>query len=448
MVNPTPKILASGFYIFLPSHHKKHQKMSTLDVLTLIKGAIEAKVAHKIYSEDSEIFIPTSTGTKQFVATGKTSYRRKDRNSKEFLTIGGLYDLLQHGLHTGGQYTDYKKKSKHKNKVGVLDWYELKRYLTGEVETTKQVTSTGGVDNEDSDNNVATGEGSNRGIGGGGEEDGQSGGSGSSSSLSSSAQSSQLLMAAERSLKRKRELIEASGMSEEEAAQCASRARSQETNQVVTRQNVLNDVQADYTEVIKSMQAVTRKAAKKKEKSEAPSRIPKYPIILVSESTSKAKISMWNILQFLGEGTYVSIKDAKSNAGRGAKEPRVLTLLHNNVTFRILPIGITSKKDVWSANDYSRVVGLFADGSTWAYKGWPMETVDVFNSTAGFHLFYADEKPHANCKQWIVEKIAIDKYKRHNDAVAVGKIWNCIDHFISSKMPEYLPENWKNPHMK
>ena len=429
-----------------------------MDVVTLIKSAIEAKVAHKIYSEDSDIFIPTSTGTKQFVATGKTSYRRKDRNSKEFLTIGGLYDLLQHGLHTGAQYTDYKKKSKYKDKVGVLDWYELKRYLTGESETTKQVTEQPDKDdkadhskNNNNNKDVAKPTGKKSSSSSSSSAASSSASSSSSSSnLSSSAQSNQLLMAAERSLKRKRELIEASGMTEEEATACAKAARTQETSQVVTRQNVLNDVQANYIEVMKSMETVTRKATKKKEKDPKKLvRIPKYPIILVSESTSKAKISMWNVLQFLSEGRYMSIKEAKKHAARGQKEPKVLTLTRNNVTYRILPVGTSSKGDkFWSSNDYSRVVGLFADGSTWAYKGWPMDVVDVFNSTAGFHVYYAGEKPHANCQQWIVENISVDKNRRHHDAVAVQKIWSSIDRFVSSKMPEYLSENWKNPHMK
>ena len=433
--------------------------MSTLDVLKLIKSAIEAQVAHQIYSEDSDIFIPTSTGTKQFVATAKTVYRRKDRKSKEFLTVGGLYDLLQQGLHTGSQYTDYKKNSLNKEKVGVLDWYELKRYLTGESDTTKQVHEDDNNNNSravNSHSSSSTGSSSSSSSSTGShrthERNAASATSSTAaSSMSSSAQSS-LIMAAEKSLKRKRELIEASGMTEEAATACASRARSQESSQV-TRQNILDDVQADYSEVKRAMESVTRsteKSTKKKEEKKKVERVPKYPIILVSESTSKAKISMWNVLQFLSEGRYVSVKDAKKNHSGGTKEPKALFLKRNNgVTYRVLPVGITGKgPKYWSPNDYSRVVGLFADGSTWAYKGWPTGIVEIFNNTAGFHVYYIQEKPHANCQQWMCDKITIDKNKRHHDAVAVAKIWQAIDSFVKHHYDEYLPENWKDPQMK
>ena len=327
---------------------------------------------------------------------------------------------------------------------------ELKQYLTGEIDTSKQIM-TGDASNEALNNGtMGNNMTSSRSVGG----SARNGGFGAS--MSSEAQSNELLMAAERSLKRKRELIEGSGMMEDEALQCAVKARNQETTQS-NRNSILDVVQGDFSEVLESHQAVSLKSNKKSKAEEAKklTRDSKWPIILVSESTSQAKISMWNALSLLGDDRrYVSIKDAKKAAsGRGSggvrKEPKQVLLVRNNVTYRILPIGITSKSQYWSKNDFSRVVGLFADGSTWCYKKFPGKTpVNVFNSVVGFHLYYADEKPQPNCQKWIVDKIAIDKNKRHHDAVAVQKIWRRIDTFISHKKPEYLPENWKNPRSK
>ena len=84
-------------------------------VVTLIRNAIQAKVAHQIRSEDGNVFIPTSTGTKQFVATGKTTY--KDRSSKEFVTVGSLYNMVNAGIHTGLSFADYKKNPTYKRQT-------------------------------------------------------------------------------------------------------------------------------------------------------------------------------------------------------------------------------------------------------------------------------------------------------------------------------------------
>ena len=375
-------------------------------VVTLIRNAIQAKVAHQIRSEDGNVFIPTSTGTKQFVATGKTTY--KDRSSKEFVTVGSLYNMVNAGIHTGLSFADYKKNPTYKEKVGVLDWMELKRYLTGEIETSKQIMTGDATENEGSSGSVLAAGSRGRG--------GRSGQSGSGTSASGSAESNQLLIAAERSLKRKRELIEGCGMTEKQANECADNAKNQEIKQG-SRTSILDVVQGDFTEILNTHRNVAKLSNKKSKKVDKlkPIRDAKYPIILVSASTSQAKLSMWNSVSFLGaERRYVTIKDAKAHgSGRNgaSKEPKQLMLTRNNVKFRILPISVTSKKAAWSPNDYSRVVGLFTDGSTWCYKKWPSSNpVDVFNSTAGFHLYFADEKPHPNCQKWIVDKIAIMLY--------------------------------------
>ena len=457
MVNrdSSPAFHASDLVFFkklLQNHTKKkreRQTMSKLDVLTLIRGAINAKVGHQIVCEEGDVLIPSSTGMKQFVATGKTSY--KDRSTKEMITVGSLFNMVQAGIHTGTNFADYKKNPDFKEKVGVLDWMELKRYLTGEIETSKQIMNGDEVDDEGNDGKNGSGgaSGSARGNGAGGA--GNRSGSGGASSSSGGAQTSQLLMAAERSLKRKRELIEGSGMTEEEASKCAERAKKQESS-TGTRTTVLDVVQGDFSEVLAAHKAVTKshkksKATKAEEKNK---RVPKYPIILVSESTSQAKVSMWNVLSFLQEGRYMTIKEAKQNAPPGSKEPKQHAMVHNNVTYRILPIKSTLNDKIWSDNDFSRVVGLFVDGSTWGYKKWctKMPLVDIFSSTAGFHVHFADEKAHPNCQKWIVDKVVVDKNNRYMDAVAVEKIWRKINGFIAGKMPEYMAENWQNPHKK
>jgi hypothetical protein len=47
-----------------------------------------------------------------------------------------------------------------------------------------------------------------------------------------------------------------------------------------------------------------------------------------------------------------------------------------------------------------------------------------------------------------VDKVVVDKNNRYMDAVAVEKIWRKINGFIAGKMPEYMAENWQNPHKK
>ena len=113
----------------------------TNGALYLVRKAVGAKVASQIYLDGGDVFIPTSTGPKQFVATGKTSYQ--DRSTKEFLTVGCLYELIQAGIHTGTQYGQYKDNDAFKEKVSVLEWLELRRYLTGKIATSSQIVKPG-----------------------------------------------------------------------------------------------------------------------------------------------------------------------------------------------------------------------------------------------------------------------------------------------------------------
>ena len=156
-----------------------------------------------------------------------------------------------------------------------------------------------------------------------------------------SKSSADVAMEREIAEKRKRELLEDSGMTREEAETCTKRARQQEVR-VGTRSNVLNVVQGDFSfavtmanEVVKSKNdkptsrsgAVGARAGT--DKSFGMQCDPKFPIIIVPEPTMRARLCMWNVVQFLHDGKYVKVEVAKQKAkGAGnsqrARVPREL----------------------------------------------------------------------------------------------------------------------------
>ena len=83
------------------------------------------------------------------------------------------------------------------------------------------------------------------------------------------------------------------------------------------------------------------------------------------------------------------------------------------------------------------------------YRVFPHEFLCDKNDCFGIRnqqILISDfDHPSKVTASWIVDKIAIDKNKRHHDAVAVTKVWNKIDNFIAHTRPEYLPENWVEP---
>lgn len=414
---------------------------STSSALHLFRKAVDAKVADKIYLDDGDVFIPTSTGFKQFVATGKTNYQ--DRSTKEFITVGCLHDLIKAGIHTGTQYGQYKDNTEFKEKVSVLEWLELRRYLTGQITTSSQIVQPG----QTSSSSITTSY------------------SNSPPAPSGYEYTTSAAEAEEFARKRKRELLDECGMTNAEAEACNKKVKQQEMKPI-SRSHVLNVAQADFTFALAMANEITKSKNESSKNSVAVvgSRTgtdksfglgcePKFPIILVPEPTRRARICMWNVVNFLRDGEFVHVDVAKKKAaaqgnGMRVKEPQELFMDHEGVTFRLLPVSITQKPRQWSANDFKRVVAVFADGTTFRYKGWPYKSPEsIFHSVQGFHVHYVDEGPEPLCKKWFCDKVPVHKAdaQRFQDKRAVVKVWERLESYIRLKKQAYTPKNWKNP---
>jgi parafibromin len=183
---------------------------------------------------------------------------------------------------------------------------------------------------------------------------------------------------------------------------------------------------------------------------------PKYPIIIVPEPTRTARLCMWNAKSFLQDGVYVKVEAAKAAAkaaanGKRLKEKQQDFVERGGVKFRILPVSITQKPKFWSQNDFKRVVAVFADGTTFRYKGWPQKSPEaIFHEIQGFHVHYVDEGPEEKCKKWFVDKVPVrkDDAQRFLDKSAVVKVWERLDLFIKLKKPAYIAKNWVDPEGK
>lgn len=141
-------------------------------------------------------------------------------------------------------------------------------------------------------------------------------------------------------------------------------------------------------------------------------------IIIVPASTS-ALITMYNAQEFLENGNYVPVAQAKTT---GVK-PVNIQFKHNGMAFEII-----DNPARLALSDWSRVLACFCVSSTWQFKGWKWENpVELFQHVLGFHLYFDDVALEASVAGWNVTKIALSRNKRHLDATAVMNFWNRVE---------------------
>ncbi|KAJ3020783.1 accessory factor associated with RNA polymerase II [Thoreauomyces humboldtii] len=185
--------------------------------------------------------------------------------------------------------------------------------------------------------------------------------------------------------------------------------------------------------------AETRHASSKPQPQAKPSsRAPKTPEsripIIIVPSAPTARLTLWNVKQFLGGTLYIPTQKFVDNGD--AKESRVVLerqLRPNHPggvrfprTYHVVDSADNIKPEEWP-----RVVAAFVTGQTWQFSSWKVkDPKHLFVQVKGFCLKYTDEPAPGEVNNWAVVKLDIPRGIRHNDYTAVNKFWDQLDAFI------------------
>lgn len=174
-----------------------------------------------------------------------------------------------------------------------------------------------------------------------------------------------------------------------------------------------------------------------------------YPIIIVPMSTSSL-MNIYNIKDFLENGRFVTPEEAKFKS-----QKRESVVIVNRKPTSYLPLPISDQQIITyhvidschrlRANDWNRVVAVFAQGTTWQFKGWKYDNpVDVFSHYKGFHVKYEDTTADSSIRSWDVTILSVHRTKRHLDRQILVNFWQKLDKWIMSNSPNLLKSQSPN----
>jgi len=163
----------------------------------------------------------------------------------------------------------------------------------------------------------------------------------------------------------------------------------------------------------------------------APAGPPEVPIIVVPNSVT-ALINMYNVRDFLIEGKFVESMEKKR---AGARKAAVITVE------RMMPKGemqrfeiIENPATLTKAEDWRRIVAVFAQGPTWQFKGWKWnKPVQIFTYARGFHVNYDDAIIPDNINQWNIKTLRVNRTMRHQDSTVAFEFWKDLEHFLAHR---------------
>jgi len=162
------------------------------------------------------------------------------------------------------------------------------------------------------------------------------------------------------------------------------------------------------------------------------------PIIIVPGAPSSL-ITLFNVKQFLEDGQWTDPSEAKVEYARA----------HPGASLRIDAVDVTSSKIVrpqelaslrakcvdfrivddpqkLRAHEWDAVCACFVLGSLWQFRGWFSESpVEIFTKICGFHLTYAEDRPHPVSAHWSVAQLRVGRgpNARHGDHKVAKDFW-------------------------
>lgn len=155
------------------------------------------------------------------------------------------------------------------------------------------------------------------------------------------------------------------------------------------------------------------------------------PIIIVPAAPS-ATLTMFNVASFLGDSaTFVSSAEARA---RAKDKENVIFIEHRfksagtTMRFQIVDNPIRLTADQWS-----RVVAVFVQGTSWQFKGWRWETpAEILSRVKGYSLELDDGTGKLD-SSWRVQRLVVSISRRHGDATAHFQFWSSLEEHLRQK---------------
>lgn len=158
------------------------------------------------------------------------------------------------------------------------------------------------------------------------------------------------------------------------------------------------------------------------------------PIIVVSAAPT-ALLTTLNALPFLADSTYLTTAEAKA---KGIAKQNTLSFEHRFTSphgEKTLKFQLVDNPTRITPEDWSRVIAVFLHGgATWQFKGWKWETpLEILQHVRGFSLEWDDAPVDPKVANWNVQRLTIQRTRRHADATAVHQFWSSIEEFLRRK---------------
>ncbi|GMS80369.1 hypothetical protein PENTCL1PPCAC_2544 [Pristionchus entomophagus] len=165
-------------------------------------------------------------------------------------------------------------------------------------------------------------------------------------------------------------------------------------------------------------------------------RVSRTPIIIIPAGTSSSLITMYNVKDILQDMRFVTTDEKKAAGVRRENE----CLIQRRKGDGTVPYRVVDNPMKLTAEEWERVVGVFAMGPAWQFKGWQWNgnPVDIFSHIAAFHVTYDDMKIDANIAKWSVTVIQLNRTKRHLDKARINKFWDVLDRHIVKTQKTFL----------
>ena len=162
-------------------------------------------------------------------------------------------------------------------------------------------------------------------------------------------------------------------------------------------------------------------------------RIPSGPPIIIVPNSLTGAISSINASEFLQNSMWLSIEDKRSAGGKREKEQRIRRSGPNGTVIEYI---ICDDPKEFTEHHWQRVVAVFASGQPWQFKGWKYSNpVELFQLFLGAHLMLDDRAIEPNIKSWSCKVLKINKFKRHLDTAACNEFWVMLDKFTKLNKP-------------
>ncbi|KTW29290.1 hypothetical protein T552_01245 [Pneumocystis carinii B80] len=157
------------------------------------------------------------------------------------------------------------------------------------------------------------------------------------------------------------------------------------------------------------------------------------PIILLSPSASSL-LTMYNIKRFLEEGVFVPPEEALQING-GNRVSELIAISHTSriakgLSYRFV---IVQGVDKFRPDYWDRVVCVFTTGQAWQFKEYKWsEPRELFHHVKGFIIQYVGDPPHPATKEWNVETLRIERFRRHTDREVVSRLWESLERWMDN----------------